>query len=119
VAVIVQKFGGSSVADADRIRNCAQRIVAAKRAGHKVVAVVSARGDKTDDLIALAKAITDNPPPREMDMLLATGEQEAVALMAMAVREMGEDAISLTGYQMGIKTDSTFTKARIRSGLIS
>jgi aspartate kinase len=114
VAVIVQKFGGSSVADADRIRNCAQRIVAAKRAGHKVVAVVSARGDKTDDLIALAKAITDNPPPREMDMLLATGEQEAVALMAMAVREMGEDAISLTGYQMGIKTDSTFTKARIQ-----
>jgi aspartate kinase len=114
VAVIVQKFGGSSVADADRIRNCARRIVAAKRAGHKVVAVVSARGDKTDDLIELAKAITDNPPPREMDMLLATGEQEAVALMAMAVREMGEDAISLTGYQMGIKTDSSFTKARIQ-----
>jgi len=114
VALIVQKYGGSSVADADRIRNCARRIVAAKRAGNQVVAVVSARGDKTDDLVALARQISDNPPPREMDMLLATGEQESVALMAMAVQELGEDAISLTGYQIGILTDSTFTKARIR-----
>jgi len=114
VALIVQKFGGSSVADADRIRNCAQRIVASKRAGHQVVVVVSARGDKTDELIELARNITANPPPREMDMLLATGEQESVALMAMAVQELGEPAISLTGYQIGILTDSTFTKARIR-----
>ncbi|HUQ69175.1 MAG TPA: aspartate kinase, partial [Planctomycetaceae bacterium] len=114
MALIVQKYGGSSVADADRIRNCARRIVAAKRAGNQVVAVVSARGDKTDDLVTLAKQITHNPPPREMDMLLATGEQESVALMAMAVQELGEDAISLTGYQIGILTDSTFTKARIR-----
>ncbi|MDZ4684673.1 MAG: aspartate kinase [Planctomycetaceae bacterium] len=114
MALIVQKYGGSSVADADRIRNCARRIVAAKRAGNQVVAVVSARGDKTDDLVALARQISDNPPPREMDMLLATGEQESVALMAMAVQELGEDAISLTGYQIGILTDSTFTKARIR-----
>lgn len=114
MAVIVQKFGGSSVADAERIRHCARRIVAAKRAGHQIVAVVSARGDKTDELIELARQMSDNPPPREMDMLLATGEQEAVALMAMAVQELGEDAISLTGYQMGILTDSTFTKARIR-----
>jgi aspartate kinase len=114
VALVVQKFGGSSVADADRIRNCARRIVATKRAGNQVVAVVSARGDKTDELIELARQITDSPPPREMDMLLATGEQEAVALMAMAVQEMGEEAISLTGYQIGILTDSTFTKARIQ-----
>jgi aspartate kinase len=114
VALIVQKFGGSSVADADRIRHCAQRIVESKRAGNQVVVVVSARGDKTDELVDLAKQISDNPPPREMDMLLATGEQESVALMAMAVRELGEPAISLTGYQIGILTDSTFTKARIR-----
>jgi len=114
VAIVVQKFGGSSVADADRIRHCAQRIVAARRAGNDVVAVVSARGDKTDELIELARQITHHPPPREMDMLLATGEQESVALMAMAVRELGEHAISLTGYQIGILTDSTYTKARIR-----
>jgi aspartate kinase len=114
VAVIVQKFGGSSVADAERIRNCARRIVATRQAGHQVVAVISARGDKTDDLIELARQITENPPPRELDMLLATGEQESVALMAMAVQDLGEQAISLTGYQIGILTDSTFTKARIR-----
>lgn len=114
VAIVVQKFGGSSVADAERIRNCARRIVATKQAGNQVVAVVSARGDKTDELIELARQITENPPPREMDMLLATGEQESVALMAMAVQELGEQAISLTGYQIGILTDSTYTKARIR-----
>jgi len=114
VGIVVQKFGGSSVADAERIRNCAQRIVATRRAGHQVVVVVSARGDKTDELIELARQMTDSPPPREMDMLLATGEQESVALMAMAVQELGEQAISLTGYQIGILTDSTFTKARIR-----
>lgn len=114
MALIVQKFGGSSVADAQRIRNCAQRIVASKRAGNQVVAVISARGDKTDELVTLAHEITDTPPPREMDMLLATGEQESVALMAMAVQQLGEQAISLTGYQIGILTDSTFTKARIR-----
>lgn len=114
MGIVVQKFGGSSVADAERIRRCAQRIVSAKRAGHQVVAVVSARGDKTDELIELARQISENPPPREMDMLLATGEQEAVALMAMAVQELGEPAISLTGYQIGILTDSSYTKARIK-----
>ena len=114
VTLIVQKFGGSSVADAPRIIAAAQRAVDAKRAGHQVVMVVSARGDKTDELIELAKQLGDNPPPREMDMLLATGEQESVALVAMAVQALGEPAISLTGYQIGILTDSTYTKARIR-----
>jgi aspartate kinase len=114
VAIVVQKFGGSSVADARRIRHCAERIVATRRAGNQVVVVVSARGDKTDELIDLARQISSSPPPREMDMLLATGEQESVALMAMAVQELGERAISLTGYQIGILTDSTYTKARIR-----
>jgi aspartate kinase len=114
VALIVQKFGGSSVADARRIMSAAQRAVDARRAGNQVVMVVSARGDKTDDLIELARQIGDHPPPREMDMLLATGEQESVALMAMAVQALGEPSISLTGYQIGILTDSTFTKARIQ-----
>lgn len=114
MALIVQKFGGSSVADAMRIMAAAQRAVDAKRAGNQVVMVISARGDKTDDLIALAKQIGDHPAPREMDMLLATGEQESVALVAMAVQALGERAVSLTGYQIGILTDSTFTKARIQ-----
>lgn len=114
MALIVQKFGGSSVADAGRIMSAAKRAVEAKRAGNQVVMVISARGDKTDELIELAKQISDVPPPREMDMLLATGEQESVALVAMAVQALGEPAISLTGYQIGILTDSTYTKARIR-----
>lgn len=115
VALIVQKFGGTSVANAAKILTAAQRIVNARRAGHKVVVVVSARGHKTDELIDLAREITDEPPPREMDMLLATGEQESVALLAMAVHKLGEQAISMTGGQIGIVTDSTHTKARIRS----
>lgn len=115
MALIVQKFGGTSVANAAKILTAAQRIVNAKRAGHKVVVVVSARGHKTDELIDLAREITDEPPPREMDMLLATGEQESVALLAMAVHKLGEQAISMTGGQIGIVTDSTHTKARIRS----
>lgn len=114
MALIVQKFGGTSVADAQRIMAAAKRAVDAKRAGNQVVMVISARGDKTDELIELARKVTEVPPPREMDMLLATGEQESVALVAMAVQALGEPAISLTGYQIGILTDSTFTKARIR-----
>ncbi|MEZ6032092.1 MAG: aspartate kinase [Planctomycetaceae bacterium] len=115
MAVIVQKFGGTSVANAEKIRGAASRAVAAKRQGYDVVVVVSARGHKTDELVDLAKEITNHPRPREMDMLLATGEQESVALMAMAVHELGEEAISLTGAQIGVLTDTTHTKARIVS----
>jgi aspartate kinase len=114
VALIVQKFGGTSVADAIKIKAAASRAVAAKRAGNQVVMVVSARGHKTDELVDLAAEITATPSPREMDMLLATGEQESVALMAIAIQNLGEPAVSLTGGQIGIVTDSTYTKARIR-----
>ncbi len=114
VSLIVQKFGGTSVADAERIRAAARRAVCAKRAGHQVVVVVSARGKKTDELIELARELTAKPHPREMDMLLATGEQESVALMAMAVHELGEQAVSLTGAQIGIVTDSSYSRARIQ-----
>ncbi len=115
MSLIVQKFGGSSVATAHKILAAARRAIQAQRVGHQVVVVVSARGDKTDELIALAKEITQNPPAREMDMLLSTGEQESVALLAMAVQELGHQAISMTGAQIGIVTDSTHTKARIRT----
>ncbi len=90
MAVVVQKFGGSSVANAERIMHAARRAVRAKQAGNQVVVVVSARGDTTDDLIELASEISENPPAREMDMLLATGEQISIALMAMAIQELGE-----------------------------
>lgn len=115
MSVIVQKFGGTSVADATKIKAAARCAVQAKRSGRQVVIVVSARGKKTDELIGLAGEISSKPPLREMDMLLSTGEQESVALMAMAVQELGEQAISLTGAQIGVVTDSSFTKARIRS----
>ena len=115
MAIIVQKFGGTSVASAVKIREAAQRAVDARRRGYDVVVVVSARGHKTDELVELAAEITSHPRPREMDMLLSTGEQESVALMAMAVHELGVDAISLTGAQIGVLTDTTHTKARIVS----
>src|SRR6476620_8117679 len=114
MAVVVQKFGGSSVANAERLLRAARRAIRAKQAGNQVVVVVSARGDTTDDLIQLASEISENPPAREMDMLLATGEQISIALMAMAIQELGEPAVSLTGVQVGIRTDSTHTKARIK-----
>lgn len=113
MSLIVQKFGGTSVGTPERILSAARRAVAAKRAGHQVVMVCSARGKKTDELIDLANEITLTPQPREMDMLLSTGEQEAVALVAMAISTLGEPAISLTGEQIGIVTDQTYTKARI------
>jgi len=111
--IVVMKFGGSSVADATCIKRVAGRIVSARKAGHPVVAVVSARGDTTDDLIQMAKEISDNPPAREMDMLLSTGERISAALLAMAIYDLGYDAISLTGSQAGIVTDTVHTKAKI------
>ncbi len=113
MALIVQKFGGSSVANAERIQRVARRVVKTKRAGNQVVVVVSALGDTTDELIELADQITKNPDRREMDMLLATGEQVSVALLAMAIHELGQKAISFTGPQVGIITDKFHTKARI------
>ena len=96
MGVIVQKYGGSSLATTERIRNVARRIIETKKKGNQVVAIVSAMGDSTDDLIALAKEISDRPPKREMDMLLSTGEQVSISLLAMAIESMGEDVISLT-----------------------
>ena len=113
MGVIVQKYGGSSLATTERIRNVARRIIETKKKGNQVVAIVSAMGDSTDDLIALAKEISNRPPKREMDMLLSTGEQVSISLLAMAIESMGEDVISLTGQQAGIRTDDMYSKARI------
>jgi aspartate kinase len=113
MALIVQKYGGSSVANAERIKRVAQRVVETKRKGYRLVVVVSALGDTTDELLDLAAQITEKPIEREMDMLLATGEQVSVALLAMAIHELGEKAISFTGPQVGIITDAVHTKARI------
>jgi aspartate kinase len=115
VPLVVQKFGGSSVATAERIMNAARKAIRAHKAGSQVIVVVSARGDTTDELIGFAKEITEHPPAREMDMLLSTGEQISIALMAMAIQSLGEKAISFTGAQVGIVTDSSHTKARIKS----
>jgi aspartate kinase len=113
VSLIVQKFGGSSVAGSERIRHVAGRIVATRNAGHHVVVVVSAPGDMTDDLIAMARQVTDQPPARELDMLLATGEQVSIALLAMAIHAQKAEAISLTGGQAQIRTERVHTRARI------
>ena len=111
--LIVQKFGGSSVANIERIKNVANRVASYKQHNQDVVVVVSALGDTTDELEALAFAIDPTPPEREMDMLMATGEQVSSALLAMAVKKLGFDAISLTGAQVGIRTDKVHTKAKI------
>lgn len=111
--IIVQKYGGSSVANVKKIKNVARRIVNTKRKGNDVVVVVSAPGDTTDELIELANKISKLPSRREMDMLLSTGEQMSVALLAMAIHEMGEDAVSMTGYQVGIITDDVHGSAKI------
>ncbi len=107
------KFGGTSVAGAEQIKRAAARIVAAREDGHQVVAVLSARGKTTDELVEQAHEISERPVAREMDMLLSTGERISCALCAMAIHDMGQEAISLTGSQAGIVTDSTHTKARI------
>jgi len=113
--LIVQKFGGTSVADSEKILGAARKAIRAQQQGNQVVMVVSAMGKNTDMLIDLANQISDRPPAREMDMLLSTGEQVSVALMAMAIHALGYKAVSLTGAQIGIKTDDTHTKARIKS----
>ena len=114
MGLVVQKYGGSSVADIEKIKRVASRIVKRKQAGDQVIAVVSAMGDTTDELIELAHGITDHPPRREYDMLLSTGEQVSASLLAMAVREFEEEAVSLTGSQVGIITDDLHSKAQIR-----
>ena len=111
--LIVMKFGGTSVAEPDDIRRAAARIVAARERGHRVVAVLSARGQHTDELVAMAREVSDRPEPRELDMLLSVGERISCSLCAMAIHDLGQQAISLTGSQAGIVTDSTHTKARI------
>jgi aspartate kinase len=114
MALVVQKYGGSSVASPERLLAVARRLIAAKERGDRVVAVVSAMGDVTDELLAKARSISSDPPEREMDMLLATGEQVTIALLAMAIHAQGHEALSLTGAQAGIVSDSVHTKARIQ-----
>ncbi len=111
--LVVQKFGGSSLADADRIRRVARRIARERAKGSRLVVVVSAMGDTTDELLALAGAITDEPDSRELDMLLATGEHQSATLVSMALHALGVPAISLTGAQAGISTDGRYGRARI------
>ena len=113
--LVVQKFGGSSLADADRIRRVARRIARERASGANLVIVVSAMGDTTDELLGLAAAITDNPDQRELDMLLATGEHQSATLVSMALHALGVGAISLTGPQAGIATDGRYGNARISS----
>ena len=114
MALIVQKYGGTSVANAERITSVARRVIDCRDAGNEMVVVVSAMGDTTDELIALAHQVTDQPSAREMDVLISTGEVVSSALMAMALRHLGADAISLSGMQAGIQTDTVHRKARIR-----
>ena len=113
--LIVKKFGGTSVADAERIFNVANRLIEAYKEGHKIVVVLSAQGDTTDDLIEKANELNPNASKRERDMLLSTGEQQSVALMAMAIRKLGYPAISLNAYQCDIYSTSTYGNARIKN----
>src|SRR5688572_17703229 len=113
MAIIVQKYGGSSVADVQKLKSVAARIMRATQQGHQVVVVVSAMGDTTDDLLAMAKQVSDNPDRRELDMLLSAGERISMALLSMAIRELGGDAISFTGSQSGIMTNDRHVDARI------
>lgn len=114
MGLIVQKYGGSSVRDAERVMNVANRIVEAYDAGNDVIVAVSAQGDTTDDLIAKAEEINPNASKREMDMLLSSGEQISIALLAMAVEKIGRPVVSLTGWQVGVQTDSRYSAARIK-----
>lgn len=113
MSIVVQKFGGSSVANVERLKNVAKRVVREKEAGNDVVVVVSALGDTTDELVEKARSISRQPSEREMDVLLSTGEQISIALLAMAVQALGYEAVSFTGHQAGIVTDTSHTKAKI------
>jgi aspartate kinase len=113
VGTVVMKFGGTSVADPEKIRRVARRLVDAKRRGGRVVGVVSAMGHHTDELVALAHDVSPKPKPRELDMLISVGERISCALVAMAISDLGQDAISLTGSQAGIVTDTVHGKAKI------
>src|SRR2546430_2232959 len=113
MGIVVQKYGGSSVADARKIRQVAERVMRTRKAGHDLCVVVSAMGDTTDELLAMAKKITPNPERRELDMLLSAGERISMALLSMAIRELGGDAISFTGSQSGIITNDRHADARI------
>src|SRR5262244_827660 len=113
MSIVVQKYGGSSVADVSRLKAVAARVVRTRGEGHDVVVVVSAMGDTTDDLLALAKHVSPNPDRRELDMLLTAGERISMALLSMAIRELGGDAISFTGSQSGIITNDRHVDARI------
>ena len=113
MAVIVQKYGGSSVADVDKLRRVAERVMRTRAQGHSVVVVVSAMGDTTDDLLAMAKKVSPNPQRRELDMLLSAGERISMALLSLAIHELGGDAISFTGSQSGIITNDRHVDARI------
>ena len=113
MALIVQKYGGTSVANAERIKSVARRIAQAKDKGDQVVVVVSAMGDTTDELVDLAYQVSKQPSERELDVLLSTGELVSSTLLAMTLRDMGYEAISLSGAQAGIQTDSTYSRARI------
>ena len=114
MGLVVQKYGGSSVKDAERVMNVANRIVNTYKEGNNVVVVVSAQGDTTDDLIEKAKEINPNASKREMDMLLATGEQISISLLAIAIEKLGYPVVSMTGWQAGVLTDSRYGAARIR-----
>jgi aspartate kinase len=114
MALVVMKFGGSSVADVDKMKLVANRIITKKHAGNKVVAVVSAPGDTTDELLKMADKITSNPPIREMDVLLSTGEMISISLLTMAIDAVGQKAVSLSGPQAGILADINYTKARVK-----
>ena len=114
MSLIVQKFGGTSVANGERLRHVAKIITDTYAKGHRVVAVLSAQGDTTDELIEKAKEINPNPSAREMDMLLSTGEQISVSLCAMAIEALGYPVVSLTGWQSGIVTNTVSTNARIK-----
>src|SRR4030081_3087795 len=113
MSIVVQKYGGSSVADVTRIKEVAGRVMRPRREGHDVVVVVSAMGDTTDDLLGLARQVSPNPDRRELDMLLTAGERISMALLSMAIRELGGDAISFTGSQSGIITNDRHVDARI------